>query len=430
MTTRKPASKNEPIIIVGAGVFGLSTALELTRRGYTKITVLDRYLPPVIDGSSVDISRVIRVDYADPVYGKMAREAHQGWTGEYASHYYESGFVMLANSPGSPYIEKSKEVTKSLGQALEEFDDANHVRRKYPAIRSRLDGMKAYVNPQGGWADAETSIRQLSAQCSLEGVAFITGARGRVISLKQIGTRVIGVNVAEGEPILAAQVILATGAWSNRILPVSHATSASGQPVGFIQLTPEEGDRLRGMPVMINLSTGVFVFPPTTGTNILKVARHGYGYATHVAVEDSDRFVSSPKRDNSNVSSSYLPDDAEKGLREGLRQLVPEFANREWMNRRLCWYSDTPEGDFIIDYHPAREGVFLATGGAGHAFKFLPVLGKYIADCFENKADEELRKKWRLRAPSKESANALKDGDGSRAGPPLRILNRTEQAKL
>jgi sarcosine oxidase/L-pipecolate oxidase len=365
MTTRKPVSKNEPIIIIGAGVFGLSTALELTRRGYTKITVLDRYLPPVIDGSSVDISRVIRVDYADPVYGKMAREAHQGWTSEYAAHYYESGFVMLANSPGSPYIERSKEVTKSLGQPLEEYDDASQIRLKFPSVQSQLDGLKAYVNPQGGWADAETSIRQLSAQCSLEGVSFITGARGRVISLKQIGTRVIGVNVAEGEPILASQVILATGAWSNRILPVSHATSASGQPVGFIQLTPEEGDRLRDMPVMINLSTGVFVFPPTTGTNILKIARHGYGYATHVAVEDSDRFVSSPKRDNNNVDASYLPADAEEGLREGLQQLVPEFANREWVNRRLCWYSDTPEGDFIIDYHPAREGIFLATGGAG-----------------------------------------------------------------
>lgn len=35
-------SKNDPIVIVGAGIFGLSTALHLTRRGYQDVTVFDR----------------------------------------------------------------------------------------------------------------------------------------------------------------------------------------------------------------------------------------------------------------------------------------------------------------------------------------------------------------------------------------------------
>lgn len=71
--------KREDILIVGAGIFGLTTALELRERGYEKITVLDRYARPVPDGSSVDISRVIRFDYGDPVYAKMALEAMKGW---------------------------------------------------------------------------------------------------------------------------------------------------------------------------------------------------------------------------------------------------------------------------------------------------------------------------------------------------------------
>lgn len=41
MRSRIPA-KNEPIIIVGAGAFGLSTALHLARRGYTDVTVFDK----------------------------------------------------------------------------------------------------------------------------------------------------------------------------------------------------------------------------------------------------------------------------------------------------------------------------------------------------------------------------------------------------
>jgi sarcosine oxidase/L-pipecolate oxidase len=63
-------------------------------------------------------------------------------------------------------------------------------------------------------------------------------------------------------------------------------------------------------------------------------------------------------------------------------------------------------------------------------FKFLPVLGKYIADCFENKASDELRKKWRLEpVPSGSSGYPMK-GDGSRAGPPLRKLSQLEKARL
>ena len=77
------------------------------------------------------------------------------------------------------------------------------------------------------------------------------------------------------------------------------------------------------------------------------------------------RTVSGPKRDASNARSGYLPGDADEALREGLRQFAPRFGDRPWMNRRLCWYSDTPEGDFIADHHPDLDGLFLAFGGAG-----------------------------------------------------------------
>jgi sarcosine oxidase / L-pipecolate oxidase len=359
----QPIPKDEPMLIVGAGVFGLTTALELRNRGYTNISVLDRYLPPVPDGSSVDISRVIRTEYADALYAKMAKEAYKGWVADFKSCYYESGFVMLANQTGSAYAEKANTVTTSQGARLDVYEEAQDMKRRYPSIQARLDGLKAWHNPKGGWADAGASIRLLSLQCSHAGISFITGKRGTVVSLKYRGRRVIGVVVSTGDTLLATQVILATGAWTNRLVNINHATSASGQPVGFIQITPQEAEKIREMPVIINMSTGVFCFPPTPSTNILKIARHGYGYET--TVKEGDRLVSSPKRDSNNATSSYLPEDADKALRDGLRQLLPEFSDRPWAYRRLCWYSDTQEGDFVVDYHPQIPGLFLATGGAG-----------------------------------------------------------------
>ena len=360
-------SKNDSILIVGAGVFGLSTALELNKRGYTDITVVDRYTPPAIDGSSVDISRIIRIDYADPVYCQMAAEAYKGWTTEYQDHYYESGFALLSETPQNDWIEKSRATVLANGRKVEDLDDATQLLQSYPNIQAKLSGMNGYLNRTGGWADAAGSIQKLASQCSVAGVSIISGPRGTVTSLRREGSRVVGVNLLNGGSISASRVIVSTGAWTNQLLDVAHAASSSGQPVGFIQLSPEEARSLESTPVIINLSTGVFVFPPTPGSNILKLARHGFGYANEVTVQNdgANRTISSPKRDDSNASTGYIPDDADEALRDGVRRFFPKFADRPWMNRRLCWYTDTPKGDFIIDDHPTMQGLFVATGGAG-----------------------------------------------------------------
>lgn len=39
--------KESKVIIVGAGIFGLSTAYQLALEGYRNIMVLDRHMPPV-----------------------------------------------------------------------------------------------------------------------------------------------------------------------------------------------------------------------------------------------------------------------------------------------------------------------------------------------------------------------------------------------
>lgn len=355
---------NDPIVIVGAGVFGLSTALELSQRGYKNITVLDRMAPPVPDGSSVDISRIVRYDYSDPFYMRLAREAVQAWrSGPFRPYYYNTGFVLVSEEQEDVFLGKLKNLLRSQGQQFKDFRKTRELIKEFPHLKDVQQEFTGYINPNAGWADAAGGIRALAALCSESGVSFITGPRGTLTSLKTEGSRVVGVNVAVGPPALAAKVILATGAWTNRYLDMTHAVSSSAQPVGFIQLTPEEAKEISEMPVVINMTSGFFVFPPTPHTHILKVARHSHGFDT--AIEVNGKVISAPKTDSNNAASSYLPDDADQALRDGLRQVVPKFAEKPWLRRRLCWYADTPEGNFVVDNHPSIEGLFIAVGGAG-----------------------------------------------------------------
>lgn len=370
----RPKHIADSIIIVGAGVFGLGAAAELSERGYKNITVIDRSPPPVPDGSSVDISRVIRTDYADPIYARMATEAQALWQTEYKEHYHQCGFVMLSNTPKHPYIEECIRVLKNSQKPFTVLDSGNDAKDIYPALSGDLSRTTGYMNAAGGWADAENAIRQLASKCVQKGVSFITGPRGTVRQLQRSGNRITGVEVMSGPAITAKQIILATGAWTSRLIPTYDSVISTGQPVGFLQLTADEAERLRKLPVCINLSSGVFFFPPTPDTNILKVARHGYGYENPVDAKYPpaqkelpalQKTVSSPPHDTSASSISSIPADSEKALRAGLRQMLPDFADRAWTRTRLCWYTDTPRGDFVIADHPQVEGLFLATGGSG-----------------------------------------------------------------
>ena len=75
---------------------------------------------------------------------------------------------------------------------------------------------------------------------------------------------------------------------------------------------------------------------------------------------------------------------------------------------------ESPDGNFIIDYHPDYDNLFVATGGSGHGFKFIPVIGDKIADAIERRLDPEMQILWRWR--ERPDDDFIGTEDGSRAG--------------
>lgn len=208
--------KSRRVTIVGAGLFGLTTALELSRRGY-KVLVLDRDLPPVPDGSSVDISRVIRPDYADEFYTKMGLEAMQGWNGEYAPHFHQSGLLCLAQGNTHSYLENSRKNLENSNLEVKSLE-GNQIIEACPAIQGKLSDTNGYLNPICGWADARESIQDVARKCASAGVSFITGPEGTVVSLLKDSGKIIALKTSTGSLLQSDLVILATGAWTPHLI--------------------------------------------------------------------------------------------------------------------------------------------------------------------------------------------------------------------
>lgn len=105
--------------------------------------------------------------------------------------------------------------------------------------------------------------------------------------------------------------------------------------------------------------------------------------------------------------------------------MIPSLSTRPFTKSKLCWYTDTPDGDFIITHHPSHPGLFLATGGSGHGYKFLPVIGEKIVDVISGHCPAEFEAKWCWR---RHTVETVVTEDGSRGGRPGMVL-REEMGK-
>lgn len=426
------------ILIIGSGVFGLSTAYSLAtspRYANTTVTVIDRHPFPSPDGSSIDSSRIIRSDYSSPLYAELASKAQKAWRetelGEHG-RYSESGLLLTCDreKEGAEYV------TKSFGNVRQIFGAENMVECttieeiKKLAGTSGGSGSYGYLNKASGWADAEAAMVFLRKK--VEALSRVEFRFGTVVSLSYSAdlSTVTGANLSSGEVLTTDFTILAAGAWTPTLIDLSGRAEATGQVIAYLRLSDAEQKRLENIPVMLSFTSGMFIIPPRN--NVLKIARHAYGYLNPAWIPHPD-----PKVCQSNPSATtevsvpltshttpglWIPKEGEDACRQCIREMIPWLSDRPFEKTRICWYTDTPKGDFLVDYHPEYKGLFLATGGSGHAFKFLPVLGEEVVGALEGRVGKgTIRELWKWRAEKVEGGQ-LMQGDGSRSGTPGLVL--------
>ncbi|EJD39037.1 FAD dependent oxidoreductase [Auricularia subglabra TFB-10046 SS5] len=413
-------AKDAHVCIVGAGCFGLSTAHHLQARGYTNITLLERAAThPAPDAASTDINKIVRSAYSDHVYVSLAREAIELWKDEsvFGDSYRESGVLVLAADVS--FLGNSNaplENERAAGAPIRELRSGAEVADALPAsVRPNPppEGRAGYLNPQGGWANAEGAIKKLADLVTSRGAKLLTGQEVIGLSHDAFGG-VSGVRVkGKSEPVEADYVIIASGSWTVSSFPdpelgLNSRMVATGNSVATIQLSPEEVQRYQDIPVILDFDTGFYCFPPND-QGIMKFARHYAGVINPDVIPEHDldetpqpvssvpdhRRPDTSKAPNA-TSHSAIPRDVANLCRAVIREIFPELGNRQFDSGRMCWYTDTADENWIIDFHPKYQNVLLVTGGSGHGFKFLPNIGRLAVDRLEGKLDKRLQDKFAL----------------------------------
>ncbi len=374
------------VVVVGGGVFGLSGALELRARGVDVVVVESGPAIPRDGAESTDISKVVRIEYgSDEQYTawmELALERWRDWNRRWTEEggrplFHECGvlFVSRETMRKGSFEHDSYETLTRRGHRLERMDAAS-VRARFPAW-DRWSFLDGYYNPIGGWVESAHVVSALERRARASGVVF---ARGTASTLVTRGSRTRGICDSSGTSIEGDAVVVAAGSWSSDLVPwLSESFRYAGQPVFHLAPQTPALFEAHHFPVFGAdiATTGYYGFPLHEG--VVKIANHGPGRAVH---PDGEREV---------------PPNEEAALRQFVEDTFGDLARARVVARRTCIYADTKDEHFWIAADPDREGLVVATGGSGHAFKFAPLLGTWIADATlgdkENGAPARFR--WR-----------------------------------
>jgi glycine/D-amino acid oxidase-like deaminating enzyme len=343
-------------LIVGAGVFGVSTAYYLIKKYPTaSVTVVDRdaYDAESRVAASWDWNKVVRADYDDIVYCKMGLESLDIFNNDplWKPYFHETGIYWMCRDD---YANKVLDNFKALGRVADlRSVPVEEARKLYGGLFNDADysGVTSVlVNKTSGWGAAGDCLRAVTREAISLGVKYVTAEVSSLL-LDQQG-RCTGIKALDGRTIEAAHVILSTGAFTPKLLEQSAQASgnfelragdrivAAGITTGMVKLDADSRDKFASMPVGVQgytAQTGPFIgsLPPTPdgelkwwGQTIFKNTQEIYP-GRHISIPP-------PKQD---YAQWEIPGRLRRDI-EHARDVFYGPKSRNWKmeKHRVCWY--------------------------------------------------------------------------------------------
>ncbi|AWK86292.1 FAD-dependent oxidoreductase [Azospirillum thermophilum] len=362
------------VTVVGAGIMGLTTAWALARRGH-KVAVFDRGHVPNPFGSSVDQHRLFRHAYGDRAgYARMAATAAAAWD----RLWQDLGETLLvptgtlcvaAAEDGRRWLADSAAVLEGLGHPVRRLTPAG-IAAEFPLVDASALAEGLYLE-SGGVLLAGRIVELLSHHLNSLGVTV--HARTPVASLDPERAEV---TLADRRVIGADMLVIAAGAWVNRLLPRTTGRLVPSRQV-VVYLTAPEGTRAAWSraPMLIDADgeSGVYVVPPVAGTT-LKAGDHRFSRSGD---PDADR-------DPDPEEAVAVLDTARRVLADGHRYTLA--------NAATCFYTVTADERFVIE--PLTGRSWLMSPCSGHGFKFAAALGEALAEAIDEPAKAAALPVW------------------------------------
>ena len=378
--------KKYDVLVVGGGIYGITTAVALAQRKYNVGLINPDTIPHHL-AASTDVTKAVRMEYgSDREYFRMVEIAIEKWL-EWndlfnEKLYHEVGFLMLCKdkieSDKHTFEKHSYKNLLDAGYSPDRLD-VEGIKTRFPAVNTS-EYIDASFNPKAGYVESGLAVQKLADYARSLGVTI---HEGRTANGFEITNGVLqAVKTKEGETFQCGHAVVAAGAHTPLLLPeLQPFMKTTGHPVFWLR----PGDYTNFVPPKFSVFTadisnsGWYGFPFLHKQGVVKIAKHSNGTPVH------------PDKDDRQITDAEVTD-----MRSFVKMTFPELSQAPLVYTRRCLYIDTLDGHFWIDNHPEIKGLSVSTGGSGHGLKMGPLLGEMTADIVEGKSHEfSKRHRWR-----------------------------------
>jgi glycine/D-amino acid oxidase-like deaminating enzyme len=358
------------IIVVGAGIAGLSLAWALTRRGFA-VELFEQGPIPNPRASSFDEHRITRHTYgAMTGYTRLMPAAFQTyealWRDLGARHYLPTGIVYVRRRVDDWYETTARDLD-AFGLAHRELTEAE-VEARLPMVRR--DGVRQVVEAEGaGMLFCYPILRDLAHWLERAGAVLRPGRR--VADIDPEGGRV----VVDGVAHKADVVVVAAGAWVTALAPrYARALTPSRQTVLYLDPPSDFRGAWSSAPVIIEEGAyHSYTLPPRGGMR-LKIGDHHF--SRRGAGED-DRIAK--------------PEDIAPVAAAAADAFV-DFDRYRLLEAKVCYYTVTDDESFLVE--PLGRAGWIVSACSGHGFKLAPLIADGVAAAIAGERDQVGVKPW------------------------------------
>src|SRR6185295_10374611 len=201
-----------PVLVVGAGVHGLSTAWHLAKAG-ERVLVVDK--AGVAAGASGIACGVVRNNYFQPAMAELMAACMDIWESDPdAFTYHGSGYVALGPAAQEPDLVEVAERHERIGYPSElicgEAAVAEHMRTMFPDWRAK--GLTVCLHERrGGYAFNRESMLALAAKARAAGAEIADGVE--VTGFERDGSGAVTRVRTRAGDVAVGQVVVAAGPW-------------------------------------------------------------------------------------------------------------------------------------------------------------------------------------------------------------------------
>lgn len=343
------------VIIIGAGVMGCATALELSRRGVHDTIVLERAVPGAEASSQAAgmlAAQIESKDDAEQALFLRAREEYPKWAAELRDAsgidigYRRSGALKLAMTSDEAELLKVRvDKDRAFGLRAELLDSAAAcaIERE---LAPNIAGAAWY--PDEAQVDPPQLLRALVVAIGRSGSIVRSGATVSAIVEEQ--GRCVGVALDSREVLRADVVVLAAGSWSS-LVPGVPSTIPTVRPVrGQLVLLEERPPRLS----TIAFYAGAYVVPRGDGRIICGSTMEAVGHRREVTALGVQSILS------------------------GAMRIAPGLGAAE-LSRAWCNFRPHSDGGPHVG-KSSMPGLFLATGHHRNGILLAKVTANSLAD--------------------------------------------------